>query len=98
MGLTVSEALASVYKLEAEEQAKRKQVLKSIDELESFVQELNESDIEEYKRYGIDILPLVCVDFNELRHNNDKRKDYVNLVNKIVDDTVRFVEEYTNQC
>lgn len=95
MGITVAEALSKVYRLEAQEQARKKEILKSLDELEGFVKNLDEKDLTEYKSYGIDLMPLVSVNFNELRNDVAKRKDYVDLVNKTVDAAVKFVEEYS---
>lgn len=98
MALTVANALSAVYRLEAAEQARINQINKSIDSLEAYAKSVTDEDIEKFKKYGIDIYPIVAINFDELRGNLEMQKQYFDAVNSIIDKTVSFVEEYMNDA
>lgn len=96
MAITVSEALSQVYRLEAEEKARKSQINKSISTIETYIKSLNEDSVEKFKKYGIDITPLVSINFETLKNDLDAQKEFANVVNSIIDETIKFVEEYAS--
>lgn len=98
MGITVSEALSLVYKLEAEERTRVKAVNKAIDSLEEYSKEISEKDVSELNKHGINIVPLISVDFEKIRNDYNAQKDYIELVNNTIQKTIDSVEEYYKTC
>ena len=92
--MTVAEAVRASIQYEVEQKERDKNIAQYIDAMEAKASEISDADIEEFKRFGIDLNGLYSVDFDAIRNDKQIQRDYIELAKGIQEKLIVFVQEH----